>query len=247
MNIQLLLKYSIEIFTGVNTVKKVLILLLLLSLKIQAHDLWIEKSENNYILYYGHKLSSHKGEKIIEYNPDNIISVQCINKDGNEIKINLRKEYPLKIKDNCALIYVHISTGYWTKTPYGTVNKPKNQVATPIKSWLSYESVKRINLWNNNLQKPFSQKLDIIPINNPFNVKEGDKLRLLITFKGKPIKNVSVAYDGKFRGLTDKNGRINIRIKHKGLQLIEATLKKKTNSEETDEIIYTTTLNFEVK
>ncbi len=227
--------------------RSLLILILFLFSSVYAHDLWIEKSENGYVLYYGHKYSSHGGKKLIRYNPDNIQSVQCIDKNGDTVNINVKKEYPLKINENCAIIYVHISTGYWTKTPYGTVNKPKNQVNIPINSWLSYESVKRIDFWNKNLEKPFSKKLDIIPINNPLELDEGDKLRLLITFDGKPVKNVAVAYDGKFRGLTDSNGRVNIRIKHKGFQLIEATFKEKINSEKADEIIYTTTLNFEVK
>ncbi|RUM50427.1 MAG: DUF4198 domain-containing protein [Hydrogenothermus sp.] len=214
---------------------------------VYAHDLWIEKSQDKYVLYYGHKYSSHGGKKLIKYNPENIQSVKCIDKDGNKIEIDVKKEYPLVINKNCATIYVDISSGYWTKTPYGTINKPKNQIDTPIKSWLSYESVKRINLWSKNLEKSFTKKLDIIPVNNPLKLQEGDKIRLLITFNGKPAKNIPVAYDGKVRGITDSHGRINIRIKHKGLQLIEATYREKVNSEKTDEVIYTTTLNFEVK
>ena len=151
------------------------------------------------------------------------------------------------INKNCAIIYIDISSGYWTKTPHGTINKPKNQIDTPIKSWLSYESVKRINLWSKNLEKSFTKKLDIIPVNNPLKLQGGDKIRLLITFDGKPVKNIPVAYDGKVIGLTDSHGRINIRTKHKGLQLIETTYREKVNSEKTDEVIYTTTLNFEVK
>ncbi|EDP74008.1 DUF4198 domain-containing protein [Hydrogenivirga sp. 128-5-R1-1] len=211
-----------------------------------AHDLWIEKHKNNYILYYGHKHPSYGEKKLIKYNPENIQSVKCIDKDGNKIEIDVKKEYPLVINKNCAIIYVDISSGYWTKTPYGTINKPKNQIDTPIKSWLSYENVKRINLWGKNLEKSFTKKLDIIPVNDPLKLQEGDKIRLLITFDGKPAKNIPVAYDGKVRGITDSHGRINIRIKHKGLQLIEATYKEKIISTKADEVIYSTTLNFEV-
>jgi len=226
---------------------RLLVIILLSFSLVYAHDLWIEKSQDKYILYYGHKYSSHGGKKLIKYNPENIQSVKCIDKYGNKIEINVKKEYPLVINKNCAIIYVDISSGYWTKTPYGTINKPKDRVDIPIKSWLSYESVKRINLWNKNLEKSFTKQLDIIPVNDPLKLQEGDKIRLLITFDGKPVKNIPVAYDGKVRGLTDSYGRINIRIKHKGFQLIEATYRKKVNSKKTDEVIYTITLNFEVK
>jgi nickel transport protein len=227
--------------------KKLFVLILSLISFSYAHDLWIEKSKGKYILYYGHKYSSHKGKELIKYNPNSIQTLKCITENGKEKDLNIKRKYPLVIDENCAIIYVDVSTGYWTKTPYGTVNKPKNQVDMPVRSWLSYESVKRINQWNENLKKPFVKKLDIIPINNPLRLETGDKVRLLITFEEKPAKNVPVAYEGKFRGVTDSKGRINIRIKHKGLQLIEATYKKPVNSEKADEIIYTTTLNFEVK
>ncbi|WP_457640554.1 DUF4198 domain-containing protein [Persephonella sp.] len=224
-----------------------LVFILVLFSSVYAHDLWIEKSENGYVLYYGHRYSSHEGKNIIKYNPENIQVVQCVGKDGNLVNLKIKKKYPLVIKEDCAVMYVHIFSGYWTKTPYGTVNKSKQEVNLSINSWLSYESIKRINLWNEKLKKPFTKKIDIIPLNNPFKLNSGDKLRLLITFDGKPVNGVAVAYDGRFRGLTDSNGRINIRIRHKGFQLIEATYRKKIYSEKADEILYTTTLNFEVK
>lgn len=47
--------------------------------------------------------------------------------------------------------------------------------------------------------------------------------------------------------MTDRNGRINIRIKHKGLQSVEATYRIKLDSEEVDEILHTLILNFELR
>ncbi len=214
---------------------------------VYAHDLWIEKEGERYTLYYGHRYSSHKGKNIIRYNPEIIESALCVDRNGNIRSLKIVKRYPIKLRSKCSIIYINLSPQYWTKTPYGTVNKEKNDVRMPINSWISYEGVKRIESWNKELTKPFKNGIDIIPVIDPFSLDVGEKLRLLITFNGKPVENVAVAYDGRFRGMTDRKGRINVRIKHKGLQFVEATYRVKINSEKADEILYTLTLNFEIK
>ncbi len=227
--------------------RRIILFLLIIFNVSFAHDMWVENKNGTYTLFYGHKHPAENEQQFIKYNPSKVKKILCVDEEGTIKNISFKKEYPVKITKQCSILYVEFFSGYWTKTPYGTKNRPKNEVKLPIKSWISYETVKRIDKWNKNLEKPFYNKLEIIPLNNPLKLETGDKLRLLIMFNKKPVKNVAVAYDGKFRGLTDSKGRVNIRIKHKGFQLIEATFKEKINSEKADEIIYTTTLNFEVK
>ncbi|ACO04928.1 MAG TPA: DUF4198 domain-containing protein [Persephonella sp.] len=227
--------------------RRFILAIIFLISSVYAHDLWIEKEGKSYTLYYGHRYSSHKGKNIIRYNPENIESVVCVDSSGDKKKLNILRVYPLKIRSECSLLYVILKPQYWTKTPYGTVNKKKSVVKMPINSWVSHEGVKRIDRWNRDLQRSFKDGIDIIPVNDPFSLDVGDKLRLLITFNGKPVENVAVAYDGRFRGMTDRNGRINIRIKHKGLQSVEATYRIKLDSEEVDEILHTLILNFELR
>ncbi|WP_457644430.1 DUF4198 domain-containing protein [Persephonella sp.] len=227
--------------------RKVILLLMLIGSYVYGHDLWLEKKGSEYILYYGHLHSSHEGKNIIRYNPDVIKSAVCIDSSGNRTDLTFKKEYPIKLRSDCSILYVVLKPQHWTKTPYGTVNKKKDVVKMPITSWISHEGVKRIDNWNQNLQKPFVEGLDIIPVNNPFELDVGDKLRLLITFNGKPVEDVAVAYDGRFRGMTDSNGRINVRVKHPGLQTVEATYRIKINSDTVDEVLYTLILNFEIK
>jgi len=220
------------------------------TLNTLAHDLWLEKEGNKLVLYYGHKYPHDKNEhsvKKLKYNPSNVKSVICIDKKGNKREIPFSKKYPVSIEaNNCEIIYVIYSSGYWTKTPYGEVNKPKNEVDMAVKSWLSFEIVKRINNWNKTLKKPFINKLEIIPRNNLADINVGDKLRLKVLLNGKPVENAPVYYNGKFRGTTDEEGNINIKIRNKGFQLVEASYDKEINSPKADKVIYTTILNFEI-
>jgi len=230
---------------------KVVVTLILILFNLSfAHDLWLEKKNNRFLLYYGHKYYNHHNnhQKLIQYDPNNVQSVLCVSSDGKVQQLNFDKsKYPVRIEDGrCAIIYVIFSSGYWSKTPYGDVNKPKNEVDMVVDSWLSIEAVKRIEKWNKNLEKSFIDGLEVIPLNDPLKLKKGDKLRLKVLYKNKPIKGVPVYYNGKFRGTTDELGNINIRIKSDGLQIVETVYRQDINSEKADKIIYKTNLNFEL-
>lgn len=116
----------------------------------------------------------------------------------------------------------------------------------PIKSWLSYESVKRIDGWDAKLARPLTQGLEITPLDDPLRLHEGEKVRLVVTFEGRPIEGAAVAYDGKPRGATGADGRINIRIRHAGFQIIQASLTLPSAAPEADEVVHTANLNFEL-
>mgnify|MGYP001814810636 CR=1 FL=1 len=74
----------------------------------------------------------------------------------------------------------------------------------------------------------------------------GKKLRLLVAYRKQPAEGVVVTYDGKPRGQTGPDGRINIRVRHAGFQVIQASLSRPDPSGMADEIIRTTNLNLEL-
>lgn len=219
--------------------------LVLFSNLLFSHDLWIEKVGEEFFFYYGHHKYGHSEEEKLPYKIENVLEVNCFDKDLKILNAEISKEYPLKIEGNCACIYILYSSGYWTKTPYGTENVPKNKAKMPIESWFSYESVKWIGSFIKS--EPISEKLEIVPLNDLFSLKVGDKMRFKIYFNKKPIPNVPVEYYGKVLGVTDEEGNINIRLKENGLQVIDASLTENVNAEDKDKIIYGASLSFEVK
>ncbi len=222
----------------------IFVLILISSLSF-SHNMWIERQGNFYVLHYGHRHSTHGGKKEIRYDSNNVLEVQCFDENLKAQKVDILKEYPLKIFGNCSNLYILFSSGYWTKTPYGTENLPKNKVKMAVDSWLSYESIKYIE--NFPKLNPISNKLEILPLNDVFSLKEGEKMRFKVFFNKKPISNVPVAYNGKPMGLTDEEGKINIKLRERGFQYIEVSYKEEVKKEEMNKIIYTSILNFEVK
>lgn len=211
-----------------------------------AHDLWLAKEEGELGLYYGHKYSAHEGAELIEYEPAWVRDALCFDRAGAQIAFEARAAYPYRMRGECAAAYVLTSSGYWTKTPYGTKNVPKTEARMPIKSWLSYESVKRIDRWDAALAKPLAAGLELTPANDPSKLRKGDKLRLRVTFDGEPVEGVVVTYDGKPRGQSGADGRINVRVRHGGFQVIQASLSRPNASDKADEVIHSANLNFEL-
>lgn len=218
---------------------------------VTAHDMWLEETPTGTTLYcghkYGHTHSQRQGAELVEYPADIVVRADCFDTDGEGSSPVLSDTSPVTIGGSCAVVFVLTSTGIWTKTPYGTKNIPKTEADNAIKSWASFESVKRIDVWGEALSHPLTKDLEITPVENPLVLQEGKKMRLLVTFEGRPVAGAAVGYDGEPRGVTDKDGRINIKIRHGGFQLIQASLHRPIDSPEADEIIHTTNLNFETE
>jgi nickel transport protein len=212
----------------------------------RAHDLWLEKDGGELRLQYGHKHSGHGGPTVLEYRVEWVREALCFDASGARIPFQAEEAYPFRMRGDCAAAHVSISSGYWTKTPYGTENVPKDEARMPVKSWLSHDSVKRIDHWAEPLAEPLAAGLELIPLEDPLRLRKGEKLHLRVTFDGKPVEDADVAYDGRPRGRPSPDGAINIRLRHGGFQVIQAGLTRALASEKADEVIYSTHLNFEL-
>jgi nickel transport protein len=218
---------------------------------VMSHDLWLEKGGASRTLYYGHKYGhrhgGNGGAELVEYDPGIVVRADCFDANGGSSAASLNGSSPVVIDGSCAVVFVMTSTGYWTKTPYGTMNVPKTDVDDALKSWVSFESVKRIDEWGDSMTRPLTQDLEITPLKNPLPLKKGKKLRLLVTFGGKPVEGATVSYGGDPRGVTGKDGRVNIKLRRNGFQVIQASLRQPYDGPDADEIIHTTNLNFETE
>jgi len=226
---------------------RLLLLLTLLPSLVLAHDLWIERSGPLHTLAYGHERSGHEGAKRLEYKPDAVKQAACYHTSGQEQRADQGHAYPATLKGDCAVSWFLLSSGYWSKTPYGTKNLPKNEAGAVIDSWRSLESIKRIDRWSELLAKPLTQELELVPLENPITLQAGAKLHLRAYFQGKPAANVTVAYFSKPRGVTGADGALNIRLNEAGFQLIQASLELPLNDGKADKAIHSAALQFEIK
>jgi nickel transport protein len=218
---------------------------LLASAAIRAHDLWLEPSGDGFALYQGHRHSAHAGADLVPYDPAIVKSLLCVDAAGVSRRRPLSGKYPVHLGVDCVSAFVSVSSGYWTKTAWETKNVPKTQVsAGVVKSWLSEESLKRLGKWQG--AQPLTDALEIVPMSDPATLKPGDKLTVMVTEHKRPTAGVPVAYEGDTRGATGADGKVAIRIRHGGIQLIEASLETPLTDGKADTLIRTTALQFEL-
>lgn len=210
-----------------------------------AHDLWVEPEAGGYQLLYGHHPQiSHDGARQIAYAPDIVKSVVCRDAAGGRRSAQAVGDSPVEIEGDCAVLYVLTSSGYWSKTRAGTKHLKKTEAASPLGSWQSFESVKHIARWGPGAAGPLATPLEIVPAENPLALKNRDKLTLRVLANGQPVADATVSYDGKLRGQTGADGTLNVRVKHGGLQLIQASTRTPHAGPEADEVVHTTALTF---
>lgn len=227
------------------------LVLTLLSPAIRAHDLWIERTGGAYTLYNGHKHTDHGGhgghggDQVIHYGPAFVTQALCFDTQG-QVKHEAKGGSPFRLEGECAALTIAASSGFWSKTPKGTLNVPKDEARQVVKSWLSLEWVKRLDAWSPALAMPLTPGLELVPLEDPLHLAKGDKLRLQLTLDRQPIAGATVTYDGEPRGLTDEGGRINLRIQHGGFQMIAAGINRPRPSPQADEEVLATALVFEL-
>lgn len=222
------------------------LLLLPFCLPAPAHDLWIERQGPLHTLQYGHERSGHAGAKILEYKPEQVREAACFNAAGKAMRAEVGRAWPVTLSGDCAASWFLSSSGYWSKTPYGTKNLPKTEAGPVIDSWLSVESVKRIDAWDAALTQPVTRALEIVPLANPLRLRAGDKLRLKVTLEGRPVAGATVAYFGHPRGVSAADGQVNVRLRQPGLQLVQASLETPLADGRADRLIQSTALQFEI-
>ena len=223
------------------------LLIALVALPAFAHDLWLERDAAGVTLYQGHKFSSHGGAETIPYDASFVKEAVGLDASGRTKPLPLAKQIPWRVATaDFSAIRIAASSGYWTKTPWETKNVPKTGVAGAIKSWLSEESVKRIDRWTPGADRPLSDGLEITPTVDPLALKPGDKLVVLVTEGGKPKAGVPVAYGSDTRGATGEDGRIAIRLRQGGMQLIAASIEVPLADGKADVAIRSAILQFEI-
>ena len=207
-----------------------------------AHDYWIERGSDIFTLFQGHAYSTHKGEERIPYDPIIVKSVSCARAEGDVRSLAPVLEYPVRVSARCLALFIEVSSGYWTQTLTETIQKPKAEVGGALRGWRSEEAVKRIDAWIPRLAQPLSDGLEIVPLEDPFRLKPGDKLRLLVSWRGQPRRGVAVAYDGNARGVTGADGLANIRIRHGGVQMLAASFEEAVQDPQAEKVVRGTIL-----
>jgi uncharacterized GH25 family protein len=200
---------------------------------------------------------------------DRLKKVYILDPEGKEIPLEVQKDekgyaMPIKVKfdkPGTYLIVAERKSGFISKTTRGYFPKPKDELKSVIKALWSEGSAKAIV----NVEKPSGipflkaifQRYQIIPLENPWNLKPGDKLGLMVILDGSPYRSwVYAVYEGftdekdtfAYATRSNKDGVAKIKILNPGIWLIKADEKLPyPDKSKADYYSFTSTLTFEVK
>jgi nickel transport protein len=225
---------------------RLILILLLLPGSLLAHDLRLLETADALVLVRGHEASSEHGAPTATCPVEQILGVRALFADEAP-SVEIPPAARLRFERAPIALVVTVSSGCWTKTADGTVNLSADQVASPLMSWRSFESTKLLLGWRQDLTEPLADRLEISPLNNPLRLAKGRKLRLAVTRDGQPVAGAVVVHNDRVRGETDKQGRINLKIREPGLQTITATSRVPVVGDVVDQEIHHARLEFRVE
>lgn len=255
--------------------KRIIILTALLIttaiISASAHDMWIAPESYNLIkgenakatFPYGHVFPAEDKEYTKK---ETMIDTTIITPKGKNIKLNTWKGEVLqskKLKEEGTYLMVSGNKGgFYTKTTDGkSERKPKNEVSNAAKGTYSKKFTKSVITVGNAGGAAFSrvtgQPLEIVPLDNPALLKNGDQISVKVLLNGKPYETeLKATYDtySKEKNAfaqtikTDSNGIGIIKLTKNGAWLVRAVNKVPySNPEKADEQSYTATLTFSIK
>ncbi|MBM4346868.1 MAG: cobalt transporter CbiM [Deltaproteobacteria bacterium] len=220
-------------------------LLFLAPSAVLAHDFWIEKKGNEFMLVFGH------GTQRLEFESSKVRKAKAFSQQGKELKVNMEKRgngMLLKAEEFPSLFFVEIDDGYWSKTIYGWKNLPKTKASRVVESFRSFYYSKAILSWGEAVQNPVSDaRLDIVPLENPFLLKEGETLPVRVHYQGKPVSGLEIeSGDHQKMMATDREGIARLKIS-KGQQVFSVTHKEPIKNDlDADSLRIVSSLMFEV-
>ncbi|MEW6087920.1 MAG: DUF4198 domain-containing protein [bacterium] len=260
---------------GIISVLTIFFMALTLS-NVQAHYHWINVDNYNPMvdeeitisIGYGHQFPAGEVLKKVE----KIEKFYLVDPEGKIVHLEVKTQgegedkqvSPIKMKSKTKgtyLIVLEKKPGFVSKTTEGYKSQSKKGLQNVLSSSWSEGSAKTfINVGETageSFLKDIGQRCQIIPLDNPTDLKEGDYLRLKTTLDGKPYSTFvygtyaefsedkdTFAYTTK----TNKEGIAKIKILKKGVWLIKTSdTIPYPNPDEADSYSFTNTLTFKIK
>lgn len=235
-----------------------------------AHFMWINMEKYtpatqdtvNLNIGFGHQFGNpvgnvlHDGDRmeeivVLDGNSEKI-AVKAINETDFEVQKKLQTS-------GSYLALAQTKEGFFTKTTEGYQRQSKKGLKNVLQCSYSGGYAKAvINAGkgrNDVLSKPVGHTLEIVPTQNPADLKTGDMLPLNVLYQGKPLKTelyatyLGFSSEGAWAYVANTNaeGKGRIKILSPGIWLVKVNHKLPfSDLKECDQYSYTATLTFEI-
>jgi nickel transport protein len=219
-------------------------IVLLTSGRAFAHDFWLERQAGAFLLRYG-----HRGEKALALDGSKVRTLLCRPDQG--VAVDVRRKavvspIDLSVSASCAVLSAFFDGGFWSLTPDGEKNLPKNKVPDAVKAWRSKQFAKWVDGRSPAAGQPQGDEFEIVPVSDLAKVRTGDKATFRALLGGKAVAGAVLSIAHKPLGETDDQGEVRVRIRATDVESVSATYRRAVKSPEADSEVFEASLTFEV-
>lgn len=170
---------------------------------VQAHDAWVEPAGEDYQIVYGH------ADDLQDYEPAKVKELEVYSVEGESLPFGQMQhddQVMIQPEDEVAMITLFFDNGFWTKTVDDeSVNESKSNFEEYLEAFHSLKYGKSLFTWSEAAMQPKGLELEIVPLNNPFTLDNGDMLQVL--YQGEPLADAVVGYGGDRN--KDESSKVN--------------------------------------
>jgi len=204
--------------------------LLLWSVPLEAHAVWVAQRTGELAVIYGH------GVEDGSYDPAKVKDVKGYAADGAaaEVKVLPReKNVIIEPAKGVALIELMFDNGYWTQRTNGEwENVGKSKVADATSAGHYVKHVLAVVAPLSKPLAPTGLQLQILPLADPLALAAGKELPVRVLLNGKPLAGGEIipdyANDPDGKGpVTDANGEAKVVVRNNGLNVIALSFTEK--------------------
>ncbi|QOR00984.1 MULTISPECIES: DUF4198 domain-containing protein [unclassified Campylobacter] len=219
-----------------------------------AHQFFPMQTDNGYKV--GFWADDHWGQ----YQVDRVFGISAKDSHGKALKAGYDyTNNTIFIDGKASVASMNYDFGYYTFTKDGKHYAQKRSELTDVaganeitQTRKIYKMGKSIFAWDDGSKKPLGLKLEIIPLQNPLVLHQGDKLKVQVLLDGKPIQGVEFEdqNDDIDHITTNAKGIATLTLTQPkdGLQIIAANVKLPYHLDRYgDTLQLTTTLSFHSK
>jgi len=209
-----------------------------------AHDFWLERAGEGLALHRG-----HRGGKLLPIEQARLKAVRCVAKGATRDLLGAATFTPkvVELAGRCDAAGAFFDGGYWSLTPDGEVNQPRNLVPRAVKAWASRQFAKWVDARSPGASGTvFGDELELVAVGDISRARAGDEVTVRVLSAGKPVANAIVAIDHEPFGASDGAGAVRVKLRTSGVETIGATLRRKVATPEADSVVLEASLTFEV-
>jgi nickel transport protein len=209
-----------------------------------AHDFWLERQDGAFLLRYG-----HHGGAVLPLQVEKVKTLTCRKDKGaseNLLRAAVASPKQLSLAASCAIVSAFFDGGFWSLTPDGENNLPKNQVPDAVKAWRSKQFAKWVDARSPLANQAQGDEFEIVPVTDLVKVRTGDKATFRVLLAGKPLPGAMLAIGHKPLGETDDQGEVRVKIRASDVESVSTSYRRAVKSAEADSEVFEASLTFEV-